>query len=263
MPVRIPKCSPWSSQRFVLAALLHREAVTRFGKYKLGVLWMLTEPLIGVIVLGLLLGPVIGRTAPEMPYAFFLLNGFVLMQTLTGPMTSGIGAISSNKGLLVFPKVQPLDLLLARFIFELGLSVISFTVFCIIGLWMGIRLSLGQLHLIAAAFVITWMIGSGLGLILAVGASMVPSMEKVLNFLKRPLIFISCVLHPLASVPTSIQKILLFNPLVHAIEICRHALFPFYQVSGPNLAYPAALAIVVFSLGICLFHNHRHRLTGS
>lgn len=263
MPVRIPKSSPWSSQRFVLGALLHREAVTRFGKYKLGVLWMLTEPLIGVIVLGLLLGPIIGRTAPEMPYAFFLLNGFVLMQTLTGPMTSGIGAISSNKGLLVFPKVQPLDLLLARFIFELGLSTLSFTLFCLIGLWMGIGLSLGQLHLIAAAFLITWMIGSGLGLLMAVGASKVPSMEKVLNFLKRPLIFISCVLHPLSSVPTSIQKILLFNPLVHAIETCRHALFPFYQIKGPNLAYPASLAIVVFALGICLFHNHRHRLTGS
>ena len=65
MPVDIPTNSAWTNQRLVLSALLHREAVTRFGKYKLGVLWLLVEPLTSVIVLGLVLGPIVGRTAPR------------------------------------------------------------------------------------------------------------------------------------------------------------------------------------------------------
>ncbi len=36
-------------QGFVLKALLKREMVTRFGRYKLGLLWMLVDPLVSVI----------------------------------------------------------------------------------------------------------------------------------------------------------------------------------------------------------------------
>ncbi len=261
MPVDIPRRSPWTNQKLVLIALLHREAITRFGKYKLGVLWMVVEPLISVIVLGLLLGPIVGRTAPDMPYAFFLLNGFMLLDAFSGPMSAGIGAIKSNRGLLVFPKVQPLDLLLARFIFELISSLLAFTFFCLAGMWFGINLSLGHLHILLAAFLLTWLTGCGIGLILSVGSAHYESVDKILAFVKRPLIFVSCVLYPLVDLPNVAQKILLYNPLSHTIELSRKCLFPLYHTGDVNLAYPSAFAIVVLSFGICLFHNQRHFLT--
>jgi len=261
MPVPIPKRSPWTNQRLVLWALLHREAVTRFGQYKMGVVWMLLEPLIGVLIMGLLLGPLVGRTAPDMPYAFFLLNGFVFLQTFTGPMTAGIGAISSNQGLLVFPKVQPLDLLLARFLFELTSSLLSFTAFCIVGTQFGVQLSFGYLHILLASFLITWLLGCGLGLLLSVGAAYFQSVEKVVAFVRRPLVFLSCVLYPLYNLPSFAQKILMWNPLVHTIELSRKSLFPLYHLQYVNLYYPAAVAIVVFSIGISCFYNNRHFLT--
>ena len=74
----------------------------------------------------------------------------MLLLTFTGPMAAGLGAINSNRGLLVFPKVQPLDLMLARFIFELCSSVLSFTFFCLAGMWFGIKLSLGHLRILLA-----------------------------------------------------------------------------------------------------------------
>jgi capsular polysaccharide transport system permease protein len=261
MPVQIPRRSPWTNQRLVLGALLHREAVTRFGQYKMGVLWMLLEPLISVIVVGLLLGPLVGRTAPDMPYAFFLLNGFVLLQTFGGPMTAGMGAISSNLGLLVFPKVQPLDLLLARFVFELISSLLAFTTFCAIGMWMGVQLSLAHIHVLLASFILTWLLGCGFGLILSVGAAHYQSVEKISAFIKRPLVFFSCVLYPLFGMPDAAQTILLYNPLVHTIELSRKSLFPLYHIGAVNLVYPTAVAIVIFSFGICFFHNNRHFLT--
>lgn len=261
MPVKIPRRSPWTNQFLVFRALLHREAAGRFGKYKMGVLWMLTEPLVGVIVIGLLLGPIVGRTAPDMPYSFFLLNGFVLLQTFAGPMMSGIGAISSNLGLLVFPKVQPLDILLARFFFDLLTSLLSFTVFCIVGMWFGIRLSMGHLHILLASFILTWLLGSGMGMILSVGAAHYQSVEKVVAFIKRPLLFISCVLVPFYTLPGVAQRILIHNPLVHTIELSRKSLFPLYHAGAVNLTYPATVAIIVFSIGMCMFHNHRHFLT--
>lgn len=261
MPVQIPINSAWTNQRHVLVALLHREAVTRFGKFKLGVLWLLVEPLTTVIVLGLVLGPIVGRTAQDMPYAFFLLNGMIILQLLVGPMTAAMGAISSNQGLLVFPKVQPLDLLLARFVFEFLSATFSFVVFCLIGMWVGVTLSLGYLHILLGCFVLTWLLGCGLGLILAVAYAYFESADKIYAFIRRPLIFVSCVLYPLYGLPNAAKEFVLHNPLVHTIETSRKALFPLYHVTDVNLFYPAVCAIVVLAIGVPLFHHHRHDLS--
>lgn len=260
MPVQIPTRSPWANQWLVLTALLHREAVTRFGQYKMGAFWMLTEPLIGVIVMGLVLGPIVGRTAPDMPYAFFLLNGYVLYQNFLGTMLSGMNAVDSNRGLLVFPKVQVLDLLLARFLFSLGTSMVSFVLFCAVSMWFGVELSLGSLHIVFACFIVTTLFGGGMGLILCVASSYFESVEKMVAFIKRPLIFVCCVLYPLNGLPMAAQNLLLYNPIVHTIELCRKSLFPFYHIGEINLVYPTVVAFVVFSFGICIFHAHRHQL---
>jgi capsular polysaccharide transport system permease protein len=196
-----------------------------------------------------------------MPYAFFLLNGFVLLKTFVGPAMAGIGAISSNSGLLVFPKVRPLDILLARFLFELVSSLFSFTIFSLIGLWIGIQISLAHLHILLATFIITWLLGSGTGLVLAVGTAHFQSLEKIFNFIKRPLIFVSCILYPLYNLPNVAQKILLYNPLVHTIELSRKSMFPLYHIGQVNLFYPTAAAIIVCAVGTCMFHNNRHILT--
>ncbi|MES2474376.1 MAG: ABC transporter permease [Verrucomicrobiota bacterium] len=261
MPVQIPTNSAWTNQRLVLVALLHREAVTRFGKYKLGVLWMLVEPLVSVIVVGLVLGPLVGRTGQDMPYAFFLLNGMILLEVVTGSMTSAMGAIGANQGLLVFPKVQPLDLLLARFVFELMSALFSFVIFCLLGMWWGITLSLGSLHVLLACFLITWLMGCGMGLILAVTSAYFESVEKIYAFVRRPLIFVSCVLYPLYGLPDVAKQIVLWNPLVHTIEMSRKCLFPLYHVTDISLVYPTMCAIVVLAIGLPLFHHHRHNLS--
>jgi capsular polysaccharide transport system permease protein len=260
-PIRIPKHPPWVTQILVLRALLGREMVTRFGKYHLGFFWMLLEPLVSVIVIGLMVGSLLGRTVPEIPYVFFLLNGFLLLKLFTGPMTSGINAISANRGLLVYPSVRPLDPLLARFIFELLTTMFSFVVFCMIGMWMGISLSLDALHVLLATFLITWFAGCGFGLIFCVASAYFKEAEKIVVFFQRPLLFVSAVLVPTSALPVAAKEILLYNPLVHTIEISRSALFPLYQIDGVNLFYPFSFAIIVFAVGISYFQNNQHFLS--
>lgn len=260
-PIPIPKHSPWVTQVLVLNALLRREVATRFGEYKLGFFWMLFEPLLGVVVIGLLIGTIAGRTVPEIPYPFFLLNGMLLMKLFTGPMNTGMNAIGSNQGLLVYPSVRPLDTFLARFLFELLTTFFSFTVFMIGGMWYGIDVSLGNLDTIFASYLLIWCFGCGLGLIFGVASAHYPETEKIVMILQRPLLFVSAVLFPLSAMPADAQKMLLWNPLVHCIELSRNALFPHYSYGDANLTYPAVAAIISLSLGLTFFHGNRHFLS--
>lgn len=259
--IKIPKHSPWVSQVLVVGALLRREIVTRFGEYRLGFFWMLFEPLLGVIVIGLVIGAMAQRTVPDIPYAFFLLNGYLPMQLLVGPMMSGINSIGANQGLLVYPAVRPLDTFIARFLYDLLTVLFSFTLFCSAAMWLGITVSLAHLHILMTCYLLIWMTGCGIGLIFGVAAAHYSEVEKVVMVLKRPILFISAVLFPLSAMPSAAQKLLLYNPLVHTIELSRNALFPHYHVHGPTFFYPFSIAIVVLAIGLTLFQGNRNFLS--
>ncbi len=262
-PIQIPKHSPWISQCLVINALLKREVTTKFGEYRLGFFWMLLEPLVGVLVVGVILGTIAARTVPEIPYSFFVLNGMLLLKLLTGPMNTGMNAVGANQGLLVYPTVRPLDTFIARFLLQLLNTLFSFLLFCIIAMWIGIGLSFDNLDILFVCYLITWLSGCGLGLILGVVAAHFRETDKVLMVVQRPLIFVSAVLFPISVVPPGMQKYLLYNPVVHTIELSRWAMFPHYHAEGCNLTYPAVFAIIVLSVGLTLFHGNRNFLSQS
>ncbi|MES2438357.1 MAG: ABC transporter permease [Verrucomicrobiota bacterium] len=260
-PIPLPKRSAWASQVLVIKALFKREITTRFGEYQLGFFWMLLEPLLSVLVIGFLVGSFGGRAVPEIPYPFFVLNGKLLLNLFTGPLSSSMNAMKANRGLMIYPNVRALDPFIARFVYELITTLFSFTIFCVVGMWMGIQVSLGSLDNLAACYLITWLMGCGLGLILAVASAHYKEVEKIVDVILSPLMFVSAVMFPISALPTSLQNILLFNPLVHVIELSRKALFPFYYAEGADLFFPFAVAIVVVALGLMLFHSNRNFLS--
>ena len=260
-PISLPRHSPWSSQVLVIRALFTREIATRFGQYRLGFVWMLLEPVLSVLVIGVLLGPLSGRAVPDIPFAFFVLNGKLLLNLFTGPIGTSMSALKSNKGLLIYPNVRPLDPFLARYFYELLTTLFSFAVFTGIGMWMGIEISLGRLEVLAACYLLTWLMGCGLGLIFAVAAAYYKEVEKIIDVLLAPMVFISAVMFPLAALPQSLQRTLLWNPLVHPIEQARKALFPFYHAGDTGLYYPFTVAVVTLGIGLALFHSSRDFMT--
>ncbi len=261
MLIKVQKQSPWREFSNVIRALLVRELKTRFGKYNLGFLWLLLEPLTSVLIIGLLLAPIRGKENDDMPYAFFLLCGFMLLKTLTGPMMSGLNAITANQGLLIFRQVEPIDAFIARFLFDITTSLFSFVTFCLVGAWIGIPISGGHIFEAFYCFIPIWLTGSGLGIMLGIQALKFKELEKIVGFAMRPLLFLSCILFPLSSIPLAYQHYFLYNPLVHCVEYLRQSLFPdTYPVPQVNLIYPSLVALISASLAIMTYRNNRHYL---
>ena len=261
MAHRIKKHSAFKTQGFVIRALFKRQMITRFGKYKLGAIWMLIDPLMSVIVLGIILGPILGRSSGEIPYPFFLLCGFMQLMLVTNTMNSSANALTSNQGLLVFRQVQPFDAFASRFLFELFSISSSLIVFCIIGAWAGIPIASDQLIAFVGCILISWMLGCGLGLILGISSLKVSELEKVVTYAQRPLLFISAILYPISAIPSQYREYLLWNPLVHTVEYSRNCLFHEYNAANVNMLYPAFFALICLSLGMVTYRNNRHFLT--
>lgn len=260
-PVALPKHPPWVSQTLVIKALLRREIISRFGKYRLGFLWMIFEPLLTTIVIGLIVGAITNRKVNNIPYAYFLLNGVMQLQLFRSSWNVGLNAITNSQGLLVYPTVKPLDPFIARFLFQLMTMLFSVTLFYSVSLWVGVNISLANLHVVYGAYLLTWLCGCGFGLIFGVANFHFDEIQKFVPVIQRPLMIVSCVLYPSYSLPEFARQYLLWNPLVHTMEMSRKALFPLYYVPEANLGYPSAFAIIILGLGLVIFRNNRNFMT--
>jgi capsular polysaccharide transport system permease protein len=76
-----------------------------------------------------------------------------------------------------------------------------------------------------------------------------------------PLYLLSGVIFPATAFPPQVQAWLLWNPVLHLIEIGRSQFIPLHRpMDGVNLAYPAAVMLVTVALGLALYRLYRHQL---
>jgi capsular polysaccharide transport system permease protein len=248
------------TQLQVMHGLLLREMKTRFGEHHWGYAWALIGPAMWVgtfIVLYFLLG----RLAPPgMSVVAFLVTGIITFQLFRETSTQSLHAISGNKGLLFYPQVRPLDLVVARALLEGATHLVVFAL-----LMSGAALFEGKLRIAGA---LTTLMGLGLALGLGVGFGLVlcglstfsSTVERLHGPLMRPLFWLSAVFYPVEFVPTTFQNLLLWNPVVHAIELVRTGWFPGYHSRHINPWYPAAWILVLLFFGLSLERVARRRL---
>jgi capsular polysaccharide transport system permease protein len=171
-----------------------------------------------------------------------------------------VSAIDSNKGLLFYPQVRPLDLVIARALLE------AVTYLCVMALFLGglalyegppriesfLRASMG--------FAMASACGAGMGL-LACGLSIFsPTVERLFPSILRVTFWFSAVFHPVESLPKAMREIILLNPLTHAIELVRDGWFPGYDARSADPSYVLMWILVLAFLGLSVERMARRRL---
>lgn len=260
MPVTVKKRSPWAVQKSVLHALLVREFKARIGKFKFGLFWAFFQPIVTVVMLSLLFGLFMGRTSAHIPYPLFVLCGFVPFTFIMRLWSGGVGAIPANYGLLTFTQVKPLDPFIARFCMESFITVTSFFIFIGIAAYLDLPVEIHNIFFLFGILLLTFLFGSGLGLISGILTNQFPESQKVVKIIQRPLLYICCVLYPLSSIPPKYRYFFEWNPIVNSIELSRKAVFNSYKTDIANLNFLGACAIISLALGLSMYQARCHYL---
>ena len=74
------------------------------------------------------------------------------------------------------------------------------------------------------------LLGLGLGLILAVASHRRPRVTTFINLVFFPLYFLSGVIFPLHSLSPDVRDMLLWNPVLHLVELARYNFIPNYTI---------------------------------
>lgn len=244
----------------VVYALLLRETKTRFGANHLGYVWALVQPAawIGMFVA---FYSVFGRLAPTgTSVVAFLTAGIVPFSSFRETAGRCMSAVESNKGLLFYPHVRPLDLVIARAVLE----AVTHAVVMVLLLG-GVALFEGMPRVNSVLQVVVGLglasgIGATLGLLCCGLSVYSPTVDRVFPTVMRAIFWTSALFHPVESVNKSGQAVLLMNPVTHAIELVRGGLFPGYQTHNIDPWYPMVWILCLSFFGLSLERMARRRL---
>ncbi|MDM0083297.1 ABC transporter permease [Variovorax sp. J31P179] len=253
---RPPSASPRSALQVSLSvwrALFMREALSRVSSQRYGWVWLLLQPVVHIALLMLLFSTLRQRTLAGADFALFLALGLLGYQLFTNTAQRSASALAANRGLLAYRQVLPVDTVLVRAVVEGSLQLL-------VGLVLLSGAALFRFDVLPhdpllalEAYLLLWLFGSGLGLALSVGYALVPEIEKIMGFVFMPLYFASGVLFSPAAMPARLQEWLLYNPIVHGLELGRAAFFPGYHlVQGLSPGYLASFGPAFWLLGLAL-----------
>jgi capsular polysaccharide transport system permease protein len=246
--------SPYQVQRDVIYALLLREMGSRFGKSRVGFLWVMVEPLAHLIVPVVIFGFLSNRLLPGVEYPVFLVYGFLpflLFKTICLQTMEGTGA---GRGLLSYRQVLLMDVFVARALAYCAIEAMAFAIVLTgLGLLGYHVLPVRPLEF-AGLLLLTVTLAFGLGLLFAALGSVVPDAKAIVRVMFMPLYFMSGVLFPISRLPDEWVQWLAFNPVLHLVEMSRVAGLDHYEpMRYLNAGYPIALAVACVAGGLALY----------
>lgn len=248
------------TQLQVVHALLLRETKTRFGTNQLGYVWAFVEPLLWIGMFAVFYG-LFGRlTPPGMSVVAFLATGIVPFSLFRDTAQRCMAAIEANKGLLFYPQVRPLDLVIARAALEAATHLIVMMLLMGgVALWEGPPRIDSWLETLAGLSLAS-ALGGSLGLLCCGLSVYSQTVDRLFPSLVRVMFWGSALFHPVESLPKAARDVLLLNPIAHVIEMTRDGWFPGYDARHVDGWYVSAWILVFLFFGLALERTARRRL---
>lgn len=252
--------SAFATQCRVIRALMLRETQSRYGEHKLGFLWALLEPLLMVSLFVAFFALMHGDSVSGMPIVPFMITGIVPFNLFKETLNQMQTAVTANRSLLGFPQVTTFDVIVARGLLDVAVVLCVFLIMLMLARVFGVEWRcedpLGAL-MVCGLLV---MHGMGLGFIFASLSPVVPSMRQFGTLLfGRPMFLGSGLFFTAESLPTAVRDWLLFNPLLHLMELMRDRFFHEFATSHGSWSYAVTSAVVVFASGLLIHQAMQKR----
>lgn len=253
--------SPFRIFASVQFALWFRELKTRYAGSRLGWVWSILEPLSMVAFFSVIMGANASALVAGIDYPVYVLVGFTFYGLVMDSITAGLGAIDSNRGLFVYRQVKPFDVVVARVVQGGLIDVFIMVLLLGLGAWVGYDVIPGDTLLVFMWLAVAVAFGFGLGLAAAVMSVVYPESKRIAPIITRPFFFISAVFVPLNAIPEEYRPWLLWNPLLHLMELVRQAWWPHFPLDeGITPVMVWFPGLVVLALALLAYRRYREHL---
>ena len=144
---------------------------------------------------------------------------------------------------------------------QCSLAIISYLIVMAIFAWWGFDMTIHRPLEWLGLLMMGILLSFGMGMVLAVVVDVLPEIKTFVRFFFMVLYFSSGAIFPISRFPSYVLPYLQWNPFLHAIELIRGAVFPFYRMLDlVSFEYFAGCAGLMLFIGVGLFKIRSRRM---
>lgn len=233
----------------VIGALLLREVLTRYGRHNLGFLWLFLEPLLFTMGIIVLWSYTKLHTGSISIIAFAITGySYILMWRNIGGRLAG--AVEPNLALMYHRNVHIIDVYWSRLILEVAGITISFILLMAIFIVLGLIDMPDSIFLMLCAWLLLTLFITGLGFVVGVMSEISEVFDRIWHTFTYLFLPFSGAFYFVDTLPTALQKYILYVPPVHAIEMLRHGYYGHLVNTHEEPLYLFIVSIALLLLGL-------------
>ncbi|HEY1212220.1 MAG TPA: ABC transporter permease, partial [Bryobacteraceae bacterium] len=250
----------WRIQRRVITALMIRELTTRFGRENIGFLWIMVEPLLFAVLVGLIWRFMKGPEDHGVSIIAFIATGYIPLTFFRNSVTRVVKIFSVNGSLMYHRQIKIIDFVLVRCLIEGIGAMMAFAVIAPALIILGefpVPYDLGE---VVAGWLLYWLFTTSLCLILAPISEASDVLEKLVPVTTYIMIPFSGAFTMQSWLVPAAGKFLYYSPFVHGMELIREGVFGPVIDARWDPTVPLIASMVLALIGLSLCRNVRRHL---
>lgn len=237
-----------------VAALILREISTTYGRSAGGYLWAFADPILGITLLTVIFQHALGNTNPVLGSSFplFYASGYLPFQMYHDLGNKTALSLRFSKPLLAYPTVTFVDAILARLILN-GLVHVIVLIVVMGGIAVIQRISLvADVAVVARALALIMLLGVGIGTLNCFLMMRFPVWERAWSIISRPVFLMSGIFFTYDLMPTMVQNVLWWNPVIHVVGLMRRGIYGVYRADYVSESYVLTVGLLTLVMGLLL-----------
>jgi lipopolysaccharide transport system permease protein len=259
MLTRAPNlASAWRYRHFIVSSI-QAEFRTRFGRSKLGGMWMVIHPLAQAAIFTLVLAEVMAAKLPEMAnnkfaYAIYLMSGLVAWSLFSEIVTRCLTVFIDNGNLIkkmLFPRINlPLIVVGSALINNILLLLAVLLVFALFG-----HVPSRQIFWIPLLIILTTALALGVGLLLGVFNVFIRDVGQVVPVVLQLAFWFTPIVYTANVVPAYLRPLLRLNPMTTIVQSFQNVMLFETPPHIRDLAWLTLITVGLLALVLVLFRR--------
>lgn len=250
----------WRIQSRVISALMMRELITRFGRENIGFLWMMAEPVLFAVLVGVMWTFMKGPEEHGISVTAFVASGYIPLVMFRSTVNRAVRAFSANSSLLYHRQVTILDLIFVRFLVEFIGSMMAYVAIATLLIFVGLFPVPADVGSLLIGWLLYGFFTFSLALILAPLSEVSDTLEKFMPVSTYLMVPFSGTFNMTSWLAPSIRDVMLYSPPVSAMELQRYGIWgdkitPYYDIP-----YAVSVSFVLMLIGLILCRRIRRVL---
>lgn len=244
----------WKRFRRVVYALYLRQLQQQLGGELTGFVWLLLEPLI-MILLFTMMHAMIGGSTSQSDYIIFMGSGLIPFFLFRTILSSSTRVFKQNKSLYHYSQLIPFDTFIANVLFETSRYAIVTLILLLMAYLSGLDVVPKDFDLYLVGVLWLILFSMSFGLLFGVLTLFYEVVARLVSFLTLPLLILSGVFFSLNTLPPIIRESLLYNPLLHFMELLHGSYMENLTTQYVSYSYITLWTVIPLFLGLWLYKS--------